>query len=43
MAALEDLLVVQEHDSASDRLRHRKETLPFQARLAEVEQALAGL
>ena len=43
MAALEDLLVVQEHDSASDRLRHRKETLPSQARLGEVEQALAAL
>ena len=43
MAVLEDLLVVQEHDSASDRLRHRKETLPSRARLAEVEQALAAL
>jgi uncharacterized protein len=43
MAVLEDLLVVQEHDSATDRLRHRRETLPEQARLAEVEQALAAL
>ena len=43
MAVLEDLLVVQEHDSAADRLRHRRESLPEQARLAEVEQALAGL
>ena len=43
MAVLEDLLVVQEHDSASDRLRHRKETLPSQARLAGVEQSIAGL
>lgn len=43
MAVLEDLLVVQEHDSAVDRLRHKKETLPEQARLAEVERALAAL
>ncbi|SRR5581483_3425325 len=41
MSALEDLLVVQEHDSAADRLRHKKETLPDQARLAEVQSALA--
>jgi predicted nucleic acid-binding Zn-ribbon protein len=43
MPALEDLLVVQEHDSAADRLRHRRETLPEQARLSEVEQAIAAL
>jgi uncharacterized protein len=43
MAVLEDLLVVQEHDSAADRLRHKKETLPEQARLAEVEKAVADL
>jgi len=43
MPALEDLLVVQEHDSAVDRLRHRKETLPAQARLAEIEQAIGAL
>ncbi|MBV8982196.1 MAG: hypothetical protein JO086_14935 [Acidimicrobiia bacterium] len=43
MAVLEDLLVVQEHDSAIDRLRYKKETLPEQARLAEVEKALAAL
>jgi uncharacterized protein len=43
MAVLEDLLVVQEHDSAADRLRHKKETLPEEARLTEVEQALAAL
>jgi predicted nucleic acid-binding Zn-ribbon protein len=41
MAVLEDLLVVQEHDSAVDRLRHRRETLPEQARLLEVEKGLA--
>jgi hypothetical protein len=43
MSVLEDLLVVQEHDTNVDRLRHRKATLPEQARLAEVEQALAAL
>src|SRR6266550_1409525 len=43
MAVLEDLLVVQEHDSAADRLRHRRESLPEQARLTEVKSALAGL
>ena len=43
MPALKDLLVVQEHDSAIDRLRHRKETLPAQARLAEVEQAIGAI
>jgi uncharacterized protein len=43
MAALEDLLVVQEHDSAADRLRHRRETLPEMARLAEVEKAVATI
>lgn len=43
MAALEDLLVVQEHDSTAARLRHRRETLPEQARLDEVEKAVVGL
>src|SRR5438874_10244572 len=43
MSVLEDLLVVQEHDSATDRLRHKLDTLPEKARLAEVEQALAGI
>jgi hypothetical protein len=43
MSVLEDLLVVQEHDTNVDRLRHRKATLPEQARLAEVEQTLAAL
>jgi hypothetical protein len=43
MSALEDLLVVQEHDSAADRLRHKRETLPDLARLAEVERALAAV
>lgn len=43
MSALEDLLVVQEHDSAADRLRHKKDTLPDQARLADVQRTLADL
>src|SRR5438270_501280 len=43
MGALDDLLVVQEHDSAADRLRHRLETLPEKSRLAEIEAALAAL
>ena len=43
MSALEDLLVVQEHDSAADRLRHKLDTLPEKARLAEVDQTLAGI
>src|SRR5436190_9028868 len=43
MSVLEDLLVVQEHDSAADRLRHKLETLPEKARLIEIDQALAGV
>src|SRR5438093_2909516 len=43
MGALDDLLTVQDHDSAADRLRHRRETLPEVARLADVETALAAL
>jgi predicted nucleic acid-binding Zn-ribbon protein len=41
VTVLENLLVVQEHDSAVDRLRHRRETLPEQARLLEVEKGVA--
>jgi predicted nucleic acid-binding Zn-ribbon protein len=33
LAELEALLVVQEHDTALDRLRHRRETLPERAQL----------
>src|SRR5438445_123736 len=40
MGALDDLLVVQEHDSAADRLRHRLETLPEKSRLAEATEAI---
>ncbi|MBV8559155.1 MAG: hypothetical protein JO050_00180 [Acidimicrobiia bacterium] len=43
MSALEDLLVVQEHDSAVDRLRHRLDTLPAKTQLAEIEQQQAAL
>src|SRR5436309_4459699 len=43
MSVLEDLLVVQEHDSAADRLRHRLETLPEKARLGEIEQQQATI
>ncbi len=43
MPALEDLLVVQEHDLAIDRLRHRRETFPEQAKLDELEQQIAAL
>jgi predicted nucleic acid-binding Zn-ribbon protein len=41
MAALEDLLNLQTHDTAADRLRHRRATLPERATLAE--QAAARL
>jgi predicted nucleic acid-binding Zn-ribbon protein len=43
MAAFDDLLTVQEHDSAADRLRHRRASLPEQARLAEAQKAIAEL
>src|SRR5437763_2009006 len=43
MSAFDDLLTVQEHDSAADHLRHRRETLPERTRLAEVEKAMAEL
>jgi predicted nucleic acid-binding Zn-ribbon protein len=41
MAALDALLTMQEHDTASDRLRHRRATLPERAELvaAEAEQS----
>lgn len=37
------MLRVQEHDTAADRLRHRRETLPELAELAAVEDSLAAL
>jgi uncharacterized protein len=39
----ENLLEVQDHDTAVDQLRHRKSSLPEQAELAGVESRLAGL
>jgi predicted nucleic acid-binding Zn-ribbon protein len=38
-----DLLSVQEHDTAIDRLRYRRETLPEAARLGAVTETLAAL
>lgn len=43
MTVFEQLLSVQEHDSAVDRLRHRRTTLPERAELAELEDELAAL
>lgn len=41
MSVFQQLLRVQEHDTAVDRLRHRRSTLPELAELAAVEQSLA--
>jgi predicted nucleic acid-binding Zn-ribbon protein len=38
-----DLLLVQEHDTAADRLRHRRRTLPEAAQLLVVEDELAAV
>ena len=43
MTVFHDLLRVQEHDSAADRLRHRRGTLPELAALRAVEDELAGV
>jgi predicted nucleic acid-binding Zn-ribbon protein len=43
MTAFEQLLVVQEHDTAIDRLRHRRETLPELTALAALENEIAAL
>jgi predicted nucleic acid-binding Zn-ribbon protein len=40
VGGLEQLLVVQEHDTALDQLRHRRANLPERAELAAREQAL---
>src|SRR5689334_16882176 len=40
---LEQLLVVQEHDSAIDHLRHRRATLPERAALARAESIIRDL
>ena len=43
MTDLELLLIVQEHDLALDRLRHRRATLPAREVLAAAEAAIAAL
>jgi predicted nucleic acid-binding Zn-ribbon protein len=43
MTPLEQLLVVQEHDSASDHLRHRRATLPERDVLARAQDEVAAL
>lgn len=43
MSALDDLLRVQDHDTAADRIRHRKQTLPAREELSAVEVQLATL
>lgn len=43
MAALEDLLTLQGHDTTADRLRHRRATLPERTEMAERAAALAAL
>ena len=43
MDSLDPLLVVQEHDLALDRLRHRHATRPERAAVAAAEAAVAGL
>ena len=43
MTVFHDLLRVQEHDTAADQLRHRRQTLPERAELKAVEDELARL
>lgn len=43
MGQFEDLLRVQEHDTAADRLQHRRATLPELAELAKVEAEVASV
>ena len=43
MTVFHDLLRVQDHDTAADRLRHRRETLPELAELRACEDELARL
>ncbi len=43
MPALDTLLAVQERDTAIDRLRHRRDTLPERAALAEADARLREL
>ncbi len=43
MSVLDDLLQVQDHDTAADRLRHRRANLPEMAQLATVADRLSAL
>jgi uncharacterized protein len=43
MSQLEQLLVVQEHDSAAENLRHRRATLPERTVLSQAENEVAAL
>jgi predicted nucleic acid-binding Zn-ribbon protein len=43
LGALDDLLRLQDHDTAADRLRHRRATLPERAELKAREQRLRKL
>jgi len=43
LTVFHDLLKVQEHDTAADRLRHRRQTLPELAELVATEDELARL
>lgn len=43
MPSFAELLTIQDHDSAADRLRHQRETLPERAELAGRQAALATL
>lgn len=42
MTVFDDLLVVQEHDTRIDQLRHQRETLPQRERLSEIADQIAG-
>ncbi len=43
MAAFDDLLTLQTHDTAADRLRHRRESLPERVELAQLAAARVDL
>ena len=43
MTVFDDLLAVQDHDTAADRLRHRRQNLPELAELRAAEDDLAGV
>ncbi|HEX8770171.1 MAG TPA: C4-type zinc ribbon domain-containing protein [Acidimicrobiales bacterium] len=43
MSVYDELLHVQEHDTAADRLTHRRETLPEAARLNAVSDSIAAV